>query len=143
MQNIDGYHLPSVCGHKGHTIHYFYSFANHANSEKTETRMTLSRFLLSVLDQKKHNIAHSVCLKMICMQASGSSSIAVGSRVRVRTGVEPSTGWGSVKAGSVGVVTEMRNEGVKCQVTFPEQTGWIGVVAEMELVPDPAITTGA
>ena len=65
--------------------------------------------------------------------AASASSIIVGSHVRVRPSVtRPMEGWGDVKAGSVGTVTEMTNGGVKCNIDFPEQKGWIGVVAEME-----------
>ena len=58
-------------------------------------------------------------------------SIAVGDRVRVKSSLsEPSTRWGAVKAGSVGVVVSVN--GTKCKVDFPEQTDWSGVIDEME-----------
>ncbi len=54
--------------------------------------------------------------------------------VRVKTGLaEPKHGWGSVKPQSVGKVTAMIEDGVKCKVDFPEQGGWTAVVAELEL----------
>lgn len=53
----------------------------------------------------------------------------------MKAGVTPSTGWGSVKAGSVGTVTALTDANTRCKVDYPEQTGWVGVIAELELAP--------
>ena len=53
------------------------------------------------------------------------SAIVVGARVHVRADIkEPKFKWGGVKAGSVGVVTQVSGE--KCDVDFPEQKGVVG-----------------
>ena len=53
--------------------------------------------------------------------------------MRVKPGTTPSTGWGSVKASSVGTVKEITDGGEKCKIDFPEQSGWVGVIAELEI----------
>ena len=62
------------------------------------------------------------------------AAIKVGSRVRVRPGVSPSTGWGGVKPESVGTVTALQSDGVHCVVDFPEHSSWNGVISEMMLM---------
>ena len=53
--------------------------------------------------------------------------------MRVKPGTTPSTGWGNVKASSVGTVKEITDGGEKCKIDFPEQSGWVGVIAELEI----------
>lgn len=59
---------------------------------------------------------------------------AVGDRVRVYEGVTPSSGWGSVSAGDVGVVTSVTGSDQRCRIDFPAQSGWSGWLHEMEIV---------
>lgn len=51
--------------------------------------------------------------------------------MKVKAGTTPSTGWGRVKASSVGTVKEMIGEGSKCKIVSAEQSSWVGVVAEL------------
>ena len=67
------------------------------------------------------------------------AACARADRVRVRPGQTPSTGWGSANASSVGIITVAPASG-NVTVLFPEQSGWIGVAAELEIVP---VGTGA
>ena len=53
--------------------------------------------------------------------------------MKVKPGTTPSTGWGIVKAGSIGTVKEITDGGKKCKIDFPEQSGWVGVIAELEI----------
>lgn len=73
-----------------------------------------------------------------------SAPIVVGSRVRVRMSLpgDPGRGWGSVRRGDVGVVTEI--SGSNLTVDFPRQSGWSGVLDEMECVEQaPAARSGS
>ncbi|KAI5615168.1 hypothetical protein C0J50_3393 [Silurus asotus] len=58
----------------------------------------------------------------------------VGDRVRVMPSVtSPKRSWGKVTYQSVGVIKSLVGE--EMTVDFPEHSGWIGVVSEMETVP--------
>eukprot|EP00435_Cladocopium_sp_Y103_P062253 s978_g23.t2 len=58
--------------------------------------------------------------------------IRVGSLVRVRDTVSsPRYSWGSVSRGEVGRVVLLQDDGVR--IDFPSQSGWHGVLSEMEL----------
>ncbi|MCI4389756.1 hypothetical protein PGIGA_G00102190 [Pangasianodon gigas] len=60
-------------------------------------------------------------------------NIKVGDRVRVKPSVNnPKRSWGRVNHQSVGVVKSLAGE--EMTVDFPEHSGWIGVVSEMEIV---------
>ena len=59
--------------------------------------------------------------------------IRVGSRVKVKAGTTPSTGWGRDKASSVGTVKQMIDKGRKYKIGFAEHSSWVGVVAELDL----------
>ncbi|XP_076866326.1 GTPase IMAP family member 7-like isoform X2 [Brachyhypopomus gauderio] len=64
---------------------------------------------------------------------SVSQKFSPGDRVRVKASVsEPKFGWGYISAESVGRVKDLCGEGVK--VDFVEQSGWCGLVSEIELV---------
>lgn len=66
----------------------------------------------------------------------GPPALKVGDKVRVKASVTvPKYKWGSVNHHSVGVVTEIINNGKDVSVDFPQQVGWTGCVAEMEKVP--------
>ena len=56
----------------------------------------------------------------------------IGDRVRVKTGVQPSCGWGSVKSGDIGVVRKIQAKNLT--VDFPQHKQWSGVDHEMERV---------
>ena len=59
-------------------------------------------------------------------------SIAVGSRVTLKAGVEkPEYGWGSMTRGESGIVTSINRTNVT--INFPSQSGWSGKLDEMEL----------
>ncbi len=60
--------------------------------------------------------------KLAELEAVSGASLGVGSRVRVRPGVTPPTGWGSAKGPSVGPISEMRSDG-KCVWDFHEHQG--------------------
>ncbi|TTL10203.1 E3 ubiquitin-protein ligase HERC2 [Bagarius yarrelli] len=65
--------------------------------------------------------------------AEAVRTIKVGDRVRVKSSVvSPSSGWGEVKRGSVGVVKSLDKENIT--VNFPEHFNWIGIVSEMDIV---------
>lgn len=49
-------------------------------------------------------------------------------------------GWGSVTAASVGVVSSINGE--RCEIDFPAQSSWSGVVEEMQLVGADASPEG-
>lgn len=66
--------------------------------------------------------------------AKSPEDIKIGSTVKVKSGTTPSTGWGNVKAGSVGTVKEITGGGKKCRIDFPEQSNWVGVIAELEIM---------
>lgn len=66
--------------------------------------------------------------------AKSPEDIKIGSTVKVKSGTTPSTGWGNVKAGSVGTVKEITDGGKKCRIDFPEHSNWVGVIAELEIV---------
>lgn len=70
-----------------------------------------------------------------CCFVDLQAAIAVGSYVRVRAGVEPQFGWGSVRAGDVGTVARM-GDGNKCYVDFPVQKRWTASVADLETVAE-------
>jgi hypothetical protein len=59
----------------------------------------------------------------------------------VRPGVAPSTGWGSVTAASIGIVTSVPTSG-NITIKFPEQGGWVGVASEMEVIRTGAAAGG-
>ena len=82
--------------------------------------------------QKFSDVSSTLSLSHVCCLQMGAA-IGVGSKVKVMAGTTPSTGWGSVKASSVGTVKEMTDEGRTCKIDFPEQSGWVGVIAELEL----------
>lgn len=66
----------------------------------------------------------------------GPSALKVGDKVRVKPSVAvPKYKWGSVNHQSVGVVTEIVNNGKDVSVDFPQQSSWTGCVAEMDRVP--------
>ena len=67
--------------------------------------------------------------------------IVVGSLVRVKPSVfSPHYGWGSVTSDSVGVVTRLDDNG-EMTIDFPEHSGWMGYLDEMELATnDTGIT---
>lgn len=58
-------------------------------------------------------------------------SIAVGSKVRVRPGVDPWYGWNGVKPSSVGTVTHIKADG-DCCVRFKECRRWLGRASQLE-----------
>ncbi len=63
-------------------------------------------------------------------------AIQVGDNVRVKASVvSPTHGWGSVTHASVGVVTEVKDDG-SMEIDFPEQSYWSGRIEEMEIVED-------
>ena len=58
----------------------------------------------------------------------------VGDRVRVKSSVtKPKYNWGQVKSTSIGKLTRIDDDG-DCCVNFPEQSGWTGLLTEMEVV---------
>ena len=58
----------------------------------------------------------------------------MGDKVKVDPSIsEPKYKWGSVKKGSVGTVKRIDSDG-DIVVDFPEQSGWKGLLKEMELV---------
>jgi hypothetical protein len=69
-------------------------------------------------------------VKVRAAAASAPAELNVGRRVRVRAGVEPAAGWGSVRRGSVGVLARVGGGigGNSCAVDFPEQRGWCGAM---------------
>ncbi len=65
-----------------------------------------------------------------------SIAIQVGDKVRVKASVgSPTYGWGAVTHASVGVVTEVKDDG-SMEIDFPEQSFWSGSIEEMEIVED-------
>ena len=56
------------------------------------------------------------------------------STVKVKSGTTPPTGWGSVKAGSVGTVKEITDRSKKCRIDLPEQSNWSGVIAKLKIM---------
>ncbi|MCJ8744019.1 hypothetical protein PDJAM_G00101460 [Pangasius djambal] len=78
--------------------------------------------------------------EMECVTAADDSGISaqqrnikIGDRVRVKPSVNnPKRSWGRVTHQSVGVVKSLVGE--EMTVDFPEHSGWIGVVSEMEIV---------
>ena len=66
--------------------------------------------------------------------SAGGVGFQEGSRVRVKPGLKPSTGWGSATSKSIGVITEFKDDRARCKVDFPEHKGWNGIVAELDLV---------
>ena len=60
----------------------------------------------------------------------------IGARVRVRPGVTPSTGWGRVEAGDIGVVTSVK--GPNCTVKFEKHEGWSGGNSYLNIKSFPA-----
>ena len=54
--------------------------------------------------------------------------------VRVKANViSPRFKWGAINHSNIGVVTKISPDGVECQVDFMQQSGWTGLVCEMEL----------
>ncbi|XP_077868707.1 E3 ubiquitin-protein ligase HERC2-like [Saccoglossus kowalevskii] len=77
------------------------------------------------------------------MQTAEGSNIKVGDRVRVKhTVASPKYKWGSATHQSIGTVTAISANGRDITVDFPQQSHWIGLVSEMELVPSnhPGVT---
>ena len=61
--------------------------------------------------------------------------IKVGDIVRVKESVvSPKYKWGAVNHTNIGSVTNISPDGMECQVDFLQQSGWTGLVSEMELV---------
>ena len=58
------------------------------------------------------------------------TGITVGTKVRVRQGVNPRRG--GARLGSVGVVTKLTDSG-DCTVDFPDVSGWRGTCEEMQI----------
>ena len=55
--------------------------------------------------------------------------------VRVKASItSPKYKWGAVNHSNSGLVKQISPDGVECQVDFCQQTGWTGLVAEMELL---------
>ncbi|XP_011141461.1 E3 ubiquitin-protein ligase HERC2 [Harpegnathos saltator] len=66
----------------------------------------------------------------------GPPALKVGDKVRVKASVTvPKYKWGSVNHHSVGIITEIINNGKEVYVDFPQQVAWTGCVTEMEKVP--------
>jgi hypothetical protein len=64
--------------------------------------------------------------------ASGATcSFAAGAKVAVRSGREPSAGWGNVFPWSVGTVCGVKPDGT-IMADFPEQSGWLGKETDLE-----------
>eukprot|EP01065_Artemidia_motanka_P033561 TRINITY_DN4055_c0_g1_i1.p1 TRINITY_DN4055_c0_g1~~TRINITY_DN4055_c0_g1_i1.p1 ORF type:complete len:1925 (+),score=609.15 TRINITY_DN4055_c0_g1_i1:27-5777(+) len=62
--------------------------------------------------------------------AEQTQVLSVGEKVRVRAHVtKPTYAWGSVRPGSVGVVTSVTS--TKCRVRFPQSSSWRGHLPEM------------
>ena len=60
--------------------------------------------------------------------------IKVGDMVRVKPNIlSPKYKWGAINHSNIGMVKKISPDGVECQVDFVQQTGWTGLVAEMEL----------
>ncbi|XP_043075914.1 tripartite motif-containing protein 6 isoform X2 [Puntigrus tetrazona] len=77
-----------------------------------------------------------VVSEMVLIQSDVSEVLILrsGARVRVKPTIStPAHGWGSVTKKSIGVVVAIN--GIKVTVNFPEQSGWTGIVSEMEVVP--------
>ena len=54
--------------------------------------------------------------------------------VRVKASVlSPKYKWGAVNHSNIGPVTKISPDGVECEVDFFQQSGWTGLVSEMEL----------
>ena len=47
--------------------------------------------------------------------------------------MSPKYKWGAVNHSNIGSVTSISPDGVECQVDFVQQSGWTGLVSEMEL----------
>ena len=61
--------------------------------------------------------------------------IKVGDMVRVKeTVIFPKYKWGAINHSNTGVVLRISASGLECQVDFCQQTGWTGLVGEMEVV---------
>ena len=58
-------------------------------------------------------------------------SIAVGSRVKLKAGVQPTYGWGAMDQDECGIVESIDGENV--MINFAEHQGWEGLIHEMEL----------
>jgi hypothetical protein len=77
--------------------------------------------------------------------------ITVGSKVRVKAGVEPRAGWGSVKRDDVGVIREFKDtycrltagldnlKGTEVVIDFPRQRFWKGFIDELEIVDENGV----
>ena len=65
---------------------------------------------------------------------NGLISFTLADIVRVKPGVTPTTGWGQAGPASVGPVLELRDDDTYVVVDFPEQSGWVGKIREMEVV---------
>jgi hypothetical protein len=72
--------------------------------------------------------------------ASGrGGALAPGSKVRVKSGVtKPKYGWGSAKPGMIGVIKHIphRADAQACVIDWPVQSGWTGLISEIELASD-------
>ena len=72
---------------------------------------------------------------LTCSASTTGGAVVVGSRVRVKPGVDPRYGWGTnVDSSAVGTVTQLMADG-DVKVDFPGRSSeWTGVKAEMEVV---------
>ena len=72
--------------------------------------------------------------KIYMYTESSSSSIAVGSKVRVKASVlRPKYNWGAVSHSDLGTVVSIADDG-DVLVNFPKQSKWKGTLDEMEVV---------
>ncbi|CAE7906998.1 Herc2 [Symbiodinium necroappetens] len=67
------------------------------------------------------------------LQALVRTTIEVGDFVKVKDGVTPAFGWGSVQPDHWGKVAGITGD--NCTVHFPRHSGWSGKLDEMELIP--------
>ncbi|OLQ05830.1 Pentatricopeptide repeat-containing protein, chloroplastic [Symbiodinium microadriaticum] len=67
------------------------------------------------------------------LQALVRTTIEVGDFVKVKDGVRPAFGWGSVQPDHWGKVAGITGD--NCTVHFPRHSGWSGKLDEMELIP--------
>ena len=68
---------------------------------------------------------------MATRQRAKSKGIAVGSKVRVKSGVTPKHNWGSARPGQVGVVLSIT--GTKVMIDWPTHPKWHGLLEELVL----------
>ena len=68
-------------------------------------------------------------------------ALQVGDIVRVREGVKPKHGWGSVTFSSIGTITISRPDGLGYTVNFPEQSSWSAGSDDLERVGGDAASS--